>query len=107
MSIPQETLEQRIQRNHLKLQELSINLERLDLEFNNILAELSLAPEQLDAFVHKKENFTLPSWDKIQTEKKQLDEKLDLRLKNIKDPLKIKKTFLERGSIQSHWLFIR
>jgi uncharacterized membrane-anchored protein YhcB (DUF1043 family) len=106
MSI-KEKLEEKIQKTERKLNEVAISLKRLDREYQQLLEELALTPEQLSGYVENPDNFSPPIWEYLQNEKKKLDEKLNLELSHVSDPLKTKKTFSERGNIQPHWLFVR
>lgn len=102
-----ENLEQEIQKNEMKLHELILSMKKLDTEFNFILNDLGISVEQLHSFIKKNENSTLPIWETLRQEKKKLDEKLDLSLKNVKDPVQLQKTFSEIKSIQPHWILVR
>lgn len=98
-------LDQSLEKTQFKLKEISIGLERLDREMHQIFSELEVDPKQLPT----EHSYHLPSsfWKGIQEDRKRLDNKLALALKNIKDPLKSKKTFSERGMVKPHWLFVR
>jgi hypothetical protein len=102
-----EKLEEKIQKTDRRLNEFSINLERLDNDYQQMLKDLSLTPDQLKNYVENPNNFAQPVWDELQNEKKKLDEKLNLELNSVVDPLKTKQTTSERGTIQQHWLFVR
>jgi hypothetical protein len=102
-----EKLEQRIEKMDLKLQELGIDLEYLDENFNQVLSNLNITSEELYTYIEDPKNFSPETQKKFEKERMQLDEKLNLALKNVKDPLKTKKTFSEKKEVQSHWLFVR
>lgn len=102
-----EKLEEKIQATERKLNELSIRLKRLDDEYQQLLKEWGLTTEELKNHVENPENFDPPIWEELQKEKKKLDEKLNLELNSVSDPLKTKKAFSEQGNIQQHWLFVR
>ncbi len=102
-----ENLEEKIQKTQLKMKELAISLEQLKFDYQKLVEELALSPEQLKEYVENSENFSPPIWKQLQEEKKQLDEKLNLELNQVRDPLQIKKTFSEKGNVQQHWLFVR
>jgi hypothetical protein len=95
------------QRKQLKINELSINMEKLDRDYETILKESGLNFEQIKNYVDNPDNFSQPIWQRLHVEKQKLSLKLDLALENIKDPSKLKRTFSERGKIQSHWIFVR
>ncbi len=102
-----QKLEEKIHHTQLKIKEMVIHVENLHHEYSQILKELGLNSDQIQSFIENKENFSPSEWEALQNEQKKLDEKLDLQLKNIKDPRKNKQVFLEQGNIQPHWLFVR
>jgi len=102
-----EKFEEDVQRRELSLRELTINMERLEHEYAKLLGEHGITYEQLKNYINNQENFSPAVWQVIQAEKKKLSLKLDLALQGVKEPLKVKKTLNEQGSIQSHWLFVR
>ena len=71
-----------------------------------MLQEFNVTPEQLTQFVEKQENFTPENWDQLQAQKKELDQKLDRELKNIKNPLKTKKSYKSKV-IDNRWLYVK
>jgi uncharacterized protein with NRDE domain len=92
---------------HKQMCELNLKIEQLDDHFDTILNELDVTAEQLHTFTTNSNHFTSTSWEKIEADRKHLDEKLCLDLENIKDPLHVKKTFAKQGTVQPHWLFVR
>lgn len=104
--LSQDNFEEKLQGNEKKIRELSIRLEKLESDVSVFLKELEVTPDQLTAFISKKENFTEENWEELQKQKKQLDEKLDLQLKNVRDPLKIKKA-LGSLNVGQHWLYVK
>lgn len=90
-----------------KMRELAIQREKLDREYNNLLKAVGVTHDQISTYIDNKDNFTQPIWERLQSEKKKLSEKLDLTTNNLKDPKKVKKTYDERGVVQPHWLFVR
>lgn len=103
----EEKFEEKIHRTERKLIELSLHIQRLSREYQEILDELALTPDQLKEFAENPDNFPPTVWEQLQKEKKQMHEKLDLDLNNIRDANKTKKTIAERGTVQQHWLFVR
>jgi hypothetical protein len=103
----EEKLEAKIHRTEKKLIELSLHMQRLNCEYQQLLEDLALTPEQLKEFVENPKNFPPPIWEQLQNEKKKMDERLNLELNNVRDANKTKKVIAERGKVQSHWLFVR
>lgn len=102
-----ENLEDKIHETKLKMKEISINLEHLDHTYQQLLKELAMTSEEVIAYTDNPDNFSPPIWEELQNEKKKLDEKLDLELSHLRDPLQAKKSYSERGTIQQHWIFVR
>lgn len=96
-----------IEKTQLRIKEISIRLDRLDREMDDVFSELGINPEQLHAYFQQSKHLSSTLEEEIHQERKRLDEKLELALQCIKDPLKLKKTFSERGSVKPHWLFVR
>jgi hypothetical protein len=99
-------IEKKIQETDKKLKEFSITLKQLDLEYQQVLEELALTPEQLQEFVSP-DQFSPIVWEMLQEEQKEWDERLNLELNNIRDPLNTQKAIEEKGHVQQHWLFVR
>lgn len=102
----ENTLEQKITKNDLSIQELLIRIDVLDREIKTLLDELNVTPEQVSTFVSNKDYFTEDNWEELQSQRKQLDEKLALQKSSIRDPLKAKKAQAERN-VGHHWLFVK
>lgn len=108
MSLPyKDELEKRINHTQLKFNEISINIESLDRELDHLMSELGFEPKKLQEFVQNPNNFSASNWEKLKEEQKKLNDKLHLSLKNVHDPMQVKKMFSERATIQPHWIFVR
>jgi chromosome segregation ATPase len=103
----QEKLEEKIHRTERKLIELSLHIQRLNREYQQLLDDLALTPKQLQEFVDNPNNFSPVIWEQLQNEKKKLDERLNLELNNVHDANKTKAVYSEKGKVQQHWLFVR
>lgn len=101
-----DELERKIQKNALAIEELTIRIEALNRNADELLAELNVSHEQLTRFLGNKEHFTEENWKTLNEEQERLEAKLQLSIANIPDPIKTKKAFLERH-VQPHWLFVR
>lgn len=95
-----------IKKNEALLRELLYRAKELEKEEEKLFSELNVTPEQISTFIEKPENFTPDNWEEIQEQKKQLNQKLDRDLKNIKNPLKTKKAYKE-SLIDNRWLFVK
>lgn len=103
----ERNLEEKMQYTHHQMNEFLINLEKLDRDYQYLLNEIGLTPEQIQTYINNQNNFSSSVWETLQTQRKTLDEKLDLTLKGIPNANETKKTFSEKASIQQHWLFVR
>lgn len=101
-----DSTEEKLVIHEKKIRELAIRLEKLDSDISNFLEELEVTPEQLTAFVSHKDNFTDDNWEELQNQKKKLDAKLDLELKNIRNPLK-SKSALASLNVGRYWLHVK
>lgn len=101
-----DNIEEKLSANEKKIRELDIRFEKLNNDIKNFLNELQVTPEQLTSFISQKENFTEENWEELQKQKKQLEDKLNLELKNITNPLKSKKARASLN-IDRHWLYVK
>lgn len=102
-----EKMEGKMQRTEKKLLELSLNLKRIDREYQGLLEEMAISAEQLEEYARDEKKTSSPIWIQLQNEQKKLDDQLNLELNAISDSSKTKKTQAERGNVQQHWLFVR
>ncbi|MBS4169833.1 Uncharacterized protein NEOC95_000551 [Neochlamydia sp. AcF95] len=101
-----DILEEKLNINERKMRELAIRLEKLDEDTHAFLEELEISPEQLTTFISQKENFTDSNWQELQQQKKQMDDKLETELNNIRNPLQSKQIFSSLN-VARHWLYVR
>lgn len=101
-----DKLEAHLQKNEKAIQELSIRIEALNKDIDELLNELQVTPDQLTMFIENKDNFSEENWSSLQAQRKTLDEKLLRELLNISNPKKTKETF-KQLNVQPHWLFVR
>lgn len=101
----EDKLEKLIQKNEIAMHELTIRIENLDRLVQDLLSEMNVAPEQLTAYLEKKEHFTDDNWQELLKQKKILDDKLKQELEHIRNPLEVKKKYQER--VDKNWIFVR
>lgn len=99
-------LEAHIQKNALAIQELSIRIEALNRDVNELLSQLNVTPDQLTTYLENKDNFSEENWNSLLEQRKALDEKLLRELLNISNPKKTQESF-KKMNVQPHWLFVR
>lgn len=102
----QNTLDEKITENEKKIKDLKNRLESINFQSDSFFEELEVTEEQLSSFISDENNFTKENWDQLQKEKKKLDDKLNVELANIKNPLKSKKN-LASLHVAQHWLHVR
>ncbi len=93
-------------KNEALFKELLYRANDLEKEETKLFQELQVTAEQISQFMDKPENFTPENWEKIKTHQAQLSEKLDLELKNIKNPRKTKKAY-QKNIVNNRWIFVR
>ncbi|MBS4163698.1 Uncharacterized protein PRO82_001001 [Candidatus Protochlamydia amoebophila] len=106
MSLEQK-IEEKFHSTQVKMKEISVGMGKLESEYQKLLKDLGLSNEEVHEFASNPSNYSAPIWEQLQNEKKQLDEKLNLNLNNVRDPLKVKKAFSDHATIQSHWIYVR
>jgi|ERR1700733_5959096 hypothetical protein len=101
-----QNLDQQIQQRTSKIKALEIQIEQLDLQTDALLSELKVTPEQLTAFISKKEHFTEENWEELVKQKQTLDNKLSTELANIRNPKKTKRNYSSLH-VSRHWLHVK
>lgn len=103
----EQKLEEKLQKNELKLRELTIQMEKLEREYQAVITHVGVTGEEVEKYIQTEENFSEPIWERLQNEKKKLSIKTDHALGNVKDTRALKETFSKLGSIQRHWIPVR
>ena len=103
----QEEFDKNYQTIDKQLKELTISMEALDRNYQDLLNHLSMTSEQLKSFMENPANFTPEAWEELQQEKEKMEQMLKLQFSCIAKPQEVKKKYSERGSIQQNWLFVR
>lgn len=101
-----DTLEQKTLRNSRKLKEMSLLVEKLDRDVEQLFKERNIDPLQVTQFLAEKENFSESEWVEIQEANRALNKELEVALQNIRDPRKAQKAQSDRH-VQPHWLYVR
>ncbi len=99
-------IEDHIHKNKTAFKELSIRMEGLNREVQDLLESLNVTPQQLSRYVENPDNFVSENWEEIQKIKQEIDAKMERSLSNIKNPQKTKQSF-ENLRIQPTWLHVR
>lgn len=103
----EENLEAKIQKTERKLHELSLHLQFFNADYEKILEELTLTPEQIKEFAENPDNFSSSLWEKLQSEKREWEEKLKIALDNVPNANQTKQSLAEKAKVRPHWLFVR
>lgn len=99
-------LETQIQQQEKNIQELQIKLEGIDREITTFLQEFNITAEKLSQFIENQANFTQENWETLQKQRQTLNEKLNLALSNIRNPIKTKRNYSSLH-VQRHWIPVR
>ncbi len=100
------TIEDKINKNENQIKKLSVQLENLTREENELLEELKVTPEQLSQFVKNKENFTEKNWNELNQQREELDAKMLREIGNIRNPKKASEA-LKELRIDNSWLYVK
>lgn len=103
----QEKIEAKINRTTRRLAELSLRQQRLAQEYQKLLKDLNLSPDELKESADGMGKFSAEIQEDLLRERKKIEDNLNFKLTNIRNPNATKKTYSERATIQSHWLFVR
>lgn len=99
-------LEQEKEKQELKIENLILDFERLNVTVEQFFKENGLSEESVTQFNANKDHFTDEAWDKLNEERLKLEEKLKTQLELIRNPKAAQKKYAERY-IAPHWLFVR
>ena len=91
----------------LNIQELTIQSEKLEREYEKLCIDLETTPEKLQIHAENPTNYGQPIWEFLQNEKLKLETRYSHDADNVRDLSKLEKTFSERKSIQQHWIHVR
>lgn len=98
--------EEQLLQQKKKSEELFIQMEALDKEVSQLLAELKITPEQVSIYLSNPDNFTRENWEELKKQRNILDEKLQKELNQIRNPLKMKQKYFERNNAR-YWIPVR
>lgn len=98
--------ERKLEQQKFKFQELAIQFESLNVEIDHFFDQLNISPEQLSYFLERKEHFSERTWKELLKRKKELDQKLQLQLDCIRNPLKTKDSY-KSLHVARHWLHVK
>jgi hypothetical protein len=96
----------RIENTEKKIKELEIRNTKLNQDSEDLLTELNVSPDQLSTFIKDKSNFNDQNWEVLQTQRIELEQKLDTEIKSVRDPIKTQQSIKERR-VDHQWLFVR
>ena len=102
----EQSLEQQLEKQQRRIQELELENEALNREIDGFLEEVGVSSQQISDYVHNQDNFSKEEWQRLQACSSDLEQKLQQKLENIADPRKNKKNYDERN-IPQHWVFVR
>lgn len=97
----------KIIQDDLKIKEISIRIERLEKECQELFDYLGLTPEQLEQEIAVIERHSPEVWKELQEQKEQMEEGLKRELHHIPDLGASKKKRSESRQVAPHWIFVR
>lgn len=90
-----------------KMRENTLAIERMKEDTKRLFGDLGITAEQIEAYLSDESNFSKEVWQELQLHRQLLDDQLKDEIEQISDPKQSQKSFLERGQVQQHWLFVR
>ena len=104
--IEDQNLENQLNRQDRRLKELTVEIESLDREIEELMAPLAMTKNQVDAYLGNKEHFTDEEWATLENIKSDLELKLAKIGSQKSNPQKLKDAYQELN-VSRHWLFVR
>lgn len=98
--------ENRNQFSESKIQEIEVEVNKLEHDVKELYELMGVTAEQLTAYLENKNNFSDEEWNEIHQIKQQLDEKLNRSQNNIRNPLKVKRAYNDLH-VRRNWLFVK
>ncbi|MBA2727758.1 MAG: hypothetical protein H0U49_06260 [Parachlamydiaceae bacterium] len=89
-----------------KIKDVSAKFDRIEGLLDNLFAEHGISREELTAFLEDPKHFDHATWTELQKADKQLDQKLQLDLKNIKNNHSTAQKY-KTLSRANQWMFVR
>jgi hypothetical protein len=90
-----------------KIKELTIQFERMEREYNQLVSDLQIDLTKIGEFLDNKGNFDEDSWKAMEEFKKGLDEKYQVMMNQKTDQLKSKSSWDNLKALRPHWIPVR
>ncbi len=101
-----DELELKVQKHERDIRKLSIDLDNIRRQNQSLFDDLNVSSCQVSQFMSDPAQFTTEDWAHLVQEKKRIDDKREMELKNIRNPAQVKKTLTERA-MPNHWIYVR
>lgn len=106
MYFDNQSQDQKLEQNNLKIKKIQSELESLDHKEEELLNSLNISSKQLTTFVNDEKNFNEENWNELSKQKIMFEERLNKEIGNIRNPGKLKKAYSSLN-VQRHWLKVR
>jgi hypothetical protein len=100
------TIQDRSSKQEKKIKDVTAKFDRVEGLLDNLLAEHGISQEEFNAFLEDPKHFDHETWTELQKANKQLDQKLQLDLKNIKNSHSTAQKY-KTLSRANKWMFVR
>lgn len=90
-----------------KFKELTIQFERMEREYNKLVADLQIDISKIGEYLDNRENFDDESWKAMEEFKKGLDEKYEALMSQKRDQVKSQNAWDNLKALRPHWIPVR
>ena len=95
-----------VEDQHKKINELEIEIARLDALVDELYQDIDVQPEQIDTLLSNSNNFSPKNWEQIQEQQREIDDNIKREISNIVNPKHTQKKYEDRH-VSRDWLFVR
>lgn len=93
--------------NEKKFKELTIQFERMEREYNELIKELQIDIGKIGEYLDNRENFDDESWKAMEDYKQSLDAKYEAVMSQKINPNKTKSSWDAMKNHRPHWIPVR
>jgi len=93
--------------NEKKFKELTIQFERMERDYNKLVADLQIDITKIGEYLDDQENFDEESWKAMEAFKEGLDEKYQALMNQKTDQAKSKNAWDNLKALRPHWIAVR
>lgn len=100
-------MEEKIKSTELQMQKMSIQMEKMEREYQSLVKELGVSADQVKTYIENPDNFSEPIWEILQKEKKALETRTSLSLSTVRNTKAVEKSYASLGAVEPRWIYVK